>query len=48
MTSLRSHRSTNVPAIGLRSRFGSVATKNTSPVASAEPVVIATTATSAS
>ena len=30
MTSLWSQRSTNVPAIGLRSRFGSVATKNTS------------------
>ena len=48
MTSLWSQRSTNVPAIGLSSRFGSVAAKNTSPVASAEPVAIATTATSAS
>ena len=45
MTSLWSQRSTNVPAIGLRSRFGSVAAKKTRPVASAEPVEIATTAT---
>ena len=37
MTSLWSQRSTNVPAIGLSSRFGSVAAKNTRPVASAEP-----------
>ena len=48
MTSLRSQRSTNVPAIGLSSRFGSVAAKNTRPVARADPVEIATTATRAS
>ncbi len=48
MTSLRSQRSTNVPATGLSSRFGSVAAKKTSPVASADPVEMATTATSAS
>ena len=38
MASLWSQRSTNVPAIGLSSRFGSVAAKKTSPVANAEPV----------
>ena len=48
IVSLWSQRSTNVPAIGLRSRFGSVATKKASPLASAEPVVTRTTATSAS
>jgi hypothetical protein len=32
MTSLWSQRSTNVPAIGLRRRFGRVAAKKTSPV----------------
>ena len=48
ITSLWSQRSTNVPAIGLSSRFGSVAAKKTSPVANAEPVAVATTATSAS
>src|SRR6478735_7566963 len=48
ITSLWSQRSTNVPAIGLRSRFGSVAAKKIRPVANAEPVAVATTKTSAS
>ena len=48
MTSLWSQRSTNVPAMGLSNRFGRVAAKKTRPVASAEPVEIATTATKAS
>ena len=48
ITSLWSQRSTNVPAIGLRSRFGSMAAKKTRPVANTDPVAVATTATSAS
>ena len=40
ITSLLSQRSTNVPAIGLRSTFGSIAAKKTSPVASTDPVAV--------
>ena len=42
MTSLWSQRSTSVPAIGPNSTFGRVATRNTNPAASADPVVIRT------
>ena len=42
MTSLCSQRSTSVPANGPNRTFGSVATRNTKPAASADPVVIST------